>query len=42
MRAIWAMCAAATCVVALAATQTTEFPVLVVLIAVLTMMVSWL
>ena len=42
MRTIWALCAAAACVVALEATQTTEFPLLIVLMAVLTMVVSWL
>jgi hypothetical protein len=42
MRAVWAICAAVACVVALAATQTTDFPLLVVLIAILTMVVSWL
>jgi hypothetical protein len=42
MRTIWTLCAAAACVAALAATQTTEFPLMLVLIAVLTMVVSWL
>ena len=42
MRTVWALCAAAVCVIALAATQTTQFPLVVVLVAVLTMVVSWL
>jgi hypothetical protein len=42
MRVIWAICAAAACITALAATQAAEFPVVVVIVSVLTMVVSWL
>lgn len=42
MRAIWAMCACAAGLAALAATQAADFPVAVVLTAVLTMVIGWL
>lgn len=42
MRAIWAICACAACLAALAATQIADFPILVVLTAVLTMALAWL
>lgn len=42
MKAIWAICACAGCVTALAATQVADFPVFVVLTAVLTMALTWL
>ena len=42
MRAIWAICACAACVTALAATRIADFPILVVLTAVLTMALTWL
>lgn len=42
MRAIWAVCVCAACVIALAATQAADFPILVVLTAVLTMALTWL
>jgi hypothetical protein len=42
MRVIWAVCVAAACIAALAATQAAEFPTVVVVMAVLTMVVSWL
>jgi hypothetical protein len=42
MRAIWALCAAAACIAAMAATQVAEFPTVIVVVSVLTMVVSWL
>jgi hypothetical protein len=42
MRAIWAICACAVCVIALAAAQMADFPILIVLTAVLTMALTWL
>jgi uncharacterized protein (DUF983 family) len=42
MRAIWAMCAAAACITAMAAAQAADFPMVVVIMSVLTMVVSWL
>jgi hypothetical protein len=42
MRAIWVLCAAAACIAAMAATQAAEFPTVVVIVSVLTMVVSWL
>ena len=42
MRAIWALCACAACVTALAVAQIADFPVLVVLTAVMTMALTWL
>jgi hypothetical protein len=42
MRAIWGVCVAAACITALAVTQSAEFPTVVVVMAVLTMVVSWL
>ena len=42
MRAIWTLCACAACLTALAAAQMADFPVLVVLTAVLTLALTWL
>jgi hypothetical protein len=42
MRLIWAACAAAACIAAMAATQVAEFPMVVVIVSILTMVVSWL
>ena len=42
MRAIWAVCACAVCLTALAATQMADFPIVVVITAVLTMALTWL
>ena len=42
MKAVWALCAAAACIAALAATQTADFPMVVVIVSVLTVVVSWL
>lgn len=42
MRPIWTIYAAAACVVALAATQAAESPLILVLVAVFTIVVSWL
>jgi hypothetical protein len=42
MKIIWAMCTCAACVTALAATRSADFPILVVLTAVLTLVLGWL
>jgi len=42
VRAIWTLCACAACLTALAALQSADFPVVVVLTAVLTMVLTWL
>jgi hypothetical protein len=42
VRAIWAICACAACLTGLAAAQLADFPILVVLTAVLTMVLTWL
>jgi len=42
MKAIWAICACAACVTALAAAQMADFPILVVLTSVLMMALTWL
>ncbi len=42
MKAIWAICACAACTTALAATLVADFPIFVVLTAVLTMVLTWL
>ena len=42
MRVLWAVCACAACVLTLAAVRAADFPVLVVITAVLTMALTWL